>query len=316
MKAIQWTDEKLRLLDQRKLPHETIWFEADTVVKAAEAIQKMIVRGAPAIAITAAYGMSMAIRDGISRQEAHNLLLSTRPTAVNLQWALARIHQKEDTSVLSEAIAIHEEDLKINQQIGQHGAPLLRGKIMTICNTGALATAGHGTALGMIRSAFAKHGDIHVYILETRPYLQGSRLTAYECMEEGIPCTLITDSMAGSLMATEDINAVVFGCDRVARNGDTANKIGSYSLSVLAKHHHIPVYVAMPRSTFDSACPTGHEIEIEERAPDEVRNVQGKLIAPCDVPVWNPGFDVTPASLITAWISEEGVTTSSIELVK
>ena len=316
MKAIQWTGEKIRLLDQRKLPHETIWFEASTVYQAAEAIQKMIVRGAPAIAITAAYGMSMAIRDGIPRKKAHNLLLSTRPTAVNLQWALARIHKKDDRSVLSEAIAIHEEDLKINLQIGQHGAPLLRGKIITICNTGSLATAGHGTALGMIRSAFAQHRDLHVYVLETRPYLQGSRLTAYECMQEGIPCTLITDGMAGSLMATEDIRAVVFGCDRVARNGDTANKIGSYSLSVLAHYHQIPVYVAMPRSTFDVNCPNGREIEIEERSPDEVRNVQGKLIAPYNVPVWNPGFDVTPASLITAWISEEGVTTSSIELVK
>jgi methylthioribose-1-phosphate isomerase len=315
MKSIEWKHDHLLLLDQRKLPHETTWFKAETVYAAAEAIEKMIVRGAPAIAITAAYGMSMAIRQGMSRTEAHTKLLATRPTAVNLRWALDRLLGISDEDVLSEAKRIHEEDLAINLRIGANGAHLLKGNIITICNTGALATGGHGTALGMIRSAFSEHGDIHVFALETRPYLQGARLTVYECMQEQIPCTLITDGMAGALMQKTKISAVVFGCDRVARNGDTANKIGSYSLSVLAKHHNIPVYVAMPRSTFDPHCSNGASIEIEERSPTEVRSVQGHPIAPHDVPVWNPGFDVTPADLIEAWISEEGVTTSPNQLV-
>ena len=316
MNSIHWNEKALLLLDQRKLPHETTWFTADTVEKAAFAIERMVVRGAPAIAITAAYGMAMAIRQGMTREQAHNLLLSTRPTAVNLQWALRRLSDIPSDKVLDEAKCIHGEDLEINRRIGNNGAHLLKGNVITICNTGSLATGGYGTALGMIRSAFAQHGDIHVYALETRPYLQGARLTVYECMEEKIPCTLITDGMAGALMQTKDINAVVYGCDRVARNGDTANKIGSYSLSVLAKYHNIPVYVAMPTSTFDVHCPNGESIKIEERSPVEVRSVQGHKIAPDDVPVWNPGFDVTPASLISAWISEEGVTTSPSNLVQ
>ena len=315
MHAIEWKDNALHLLDQRKLPHESIWFVANTVEEAAEAIRLMVVRGAPAIAITAAYGMSLAIRQGMNRQEAHELLFSTRPTAVNLQWALQRIKSIPDEAVFAEAQKIHEEDLSINLRIGENGAHLLRGNIMTICNTGALATAGHGTALGMIRSAFAQHQDLHVYALETRPYLQGARLTVYECMQENIPCTLITDGMAGALMRSKSIQAVVFGCDRVARNGDTANKIGSYSLSVLARYHNIPVYVAMPRSTFDPDCPNGEAIEIEERSASEVRTVHGVPVAPHDVPVWNPGFDVTPAELISAWISEEGVTNSPDSLL-
>ena len=314
MKSIQWNEHALHLLDQRKLPHETTWFQAETVQKAAEAIQTMVVRGAPAIAITAAYGMAMAIREGIPREQAHALLLATRPTAVNLRWALHIIASTPDEQVLAKAKQIHKEDIEINHRIGHHGAHLLKGNIITICNTGSLATGGYGTALGMIRSAYSAHGDIHVYALETRPYLQGSRLTVYECLEENIPCTLITDGMAGALMNTQKIHAVVFGCDRVARNGDTANKIGSYSLSVLAKYHNIPVYVAMPTSTFDPQCPDGASIEIEQRSPIEVRSVQGKKIAPDHVPVWNPGFDVTPASLISAWISEEGVTTSAASL--
>lgn len=316
MKSIQWNEQALLLLDQRRLPHETCWFTANTVEKAAYAIQSMVVRGAPAIAITAAYGMAMAVRQGMPRQQAHDLLLSTRPTAVNLQWALNTLKSVSDEKILNAAKQIHQDDLEINRKIGDNGAHLLKGNVITICNTGSLATGGYGTALGMIRSAYTQHGDLHVYALETRPYLQGSRLTVYECMEENIPCTLITDGMAGALMQTKDIRAVVFGCDRVARNGDTANKIGSYSLSVLAKHHDIPVYVAMPTSTFDAQCPNGASIKIEERSPQEVRAVHGHKIAPDDVPVWNPGFDVTPASLICAWISEEGVTTSPSNLVQ
>ena len=316
MNSIRWNEQALLLLDQRKLPHETSWFNADTVEKAAYAIQSMVVRGAPAIAITAAYGMAMAVRQGMDRQQAHELLLATRPTAVNLQWALNRLRNIHNENVLQVAKQIHQEDIEINHRIGDNGAHLLKGNVITICNTGSLATGGYGTALGMIRSAFKQHGDIHVYALETRPYLQGARLTVYECMEENIPCTLITDGMAGALMQTKDIHAVVFGCDRVARNGDTANKIGSYSLSVLAKHHNIPVYVAMPTSTFDAQCPDGASIKIENRSSQEVRSVQGHKIAPDDVPVWNPGFDVTPASLIHAWISEEGVTTSPANLVQ
>ena len=309
MHSIEWTGTHLRLLDQRRLPHQTVWIELHTHNEVAQAISDMIVRGAPAIAIAGAYGLAMAITNGVDRLSAVQTLVNSRPTAVNLQWAMDRLSNIPDSKVLSEAIRIHEEDLTINHSIGYHGAPLLQGGVLTICNTGALATSGHGTALGMIRSAHAAGQNIHVYILETRPYLQGARLTAYECMEEEIPCTLITDGMAGALLQSGKVQSAVAGCDRVANNGDTANKIGTYQLALLCKAHNVPFYIAMPTTTLDRNCPTGEQIPIEERPPDEIRSVQGHPIAPNNIPVWNPSFDVTPAHLIQGWVTEMGLWT-------
>ena len=307
MHSIEWTGTHIKLLDQRALPHESIWIDLYTHNEIAQAISDMVVRGAPAIAIAAGYGLAMAIKNGVNRTEAAADLLASRPTAVNLHWALERLAKVPSHDVLTEAIQIHKEDLAINHCIGHHGAPLLTGGVLTICNTGALATSGHGTALGMIRSAHQSGQNIHVYILETRPYLQGARLTAYECMEEGIPCTLITDGMAGALLRSGKVNMAVAGGDRVANNGDTANKIGTYQLAVLCKAHNIPLYIAMPTTTLDRECLDGSHIPIEERPPTEIRSVQGLRIAPDNIPVWNPSFDVTPADLITAWVTEKGV---------
>lgn len=307
MHSIEWQGAHLSLLDQRKLPHQSDWIQLKTHTEVAQAITDMVVRGAPAIAIAGAYGLALAIQNGEDRIEASKDLFEARPTAVNLQWALERLALVSDKDVLAEAKRIHQEDLMLNQNIGRHGAALLNGGILTICNTGALATSGHGTALGMIRSAHQNGQDIHVYILETRPYLQGARLTAYECMEEGIPCTLITDGMAGALLKTGRVQAAVAGCDRVAANGDTANKIGTYQLAQLCHIHDVPFYIAMPTTTLDRECPSGSEIPIEERSPLEVRSVQGTPIAPNNIPVWNPSFDVTPAHLISGWVTEFGI---------
>ena len=307
MQAIIWKENRLLLLDQRQLPHQEIWVEARTSAEVTRAISDMVVRGAPAIAISAAYGLALAILHGENREMAHQALLSARPTAVNLQWALARLRTIPDEQLLSEAKRIHQEDLEINRAIGKHGAPLLHGGVLTICNTGALATGGHGTALGMIRTAHQNGQGIHVYILETRPYLQGARLTAYECLKEKIPCTLISDSMTAALMAMGKVHTAVAGCDRVARNGDTANKIGTYQLGLLCQAQNIPFYIAMPWSSYDKDCPTGREIPIEERPADELRHFHNIPVAPEDVPVWNPAFDVTPHSLINGWVTETGI---------
>ena len=305
--AIRWDGSRLHLLDQRRLPHERAWVVCRGWEDVAAAITAMVVRGAPAIAITAAYGMALAVAADADRRTAAAGLLAARPTAVNLRWALDRLVDIPDAEVAAEAVAIHAEDLRINRALGEHGAPLLSGGVLTICNTGTLATGGHGTALGMVRSAWAARGDLHVYALETRPYLQGARLTAFECVEESIPCTLLTDGMAAAAMAEGRVSSVVVGCDRVAHNGDTANKIGTLQLAVLARHYGLPFYVAMPSSTLDRRCPTGAEIVIEERGPDEVLGVQGVLIAPQQVGVWNPAFDVTPAELISGWVTEHGI---------
>ena len=307
MEAIRWNENTLYLLDQRQLPTEHTWLEISEWTGAAQAISDMVVRGAPAIAITAAYGLALAVRAGVSRQKATRILSQSRPTAVNLHWALQRLSSVPDAHVLAEAIRIHQEDIEICRSLGAHGAPLLTGGVATICNTGALATGGHGTALGMVRSAIGVGRSIHVYALETRPYLQGARLTATECVADNIPCTLITDGMAAALMANGEINSVVVGCDRVAANGDTANKIGTYSLAVLAAHHEIPFYVAMPTSTLDRTCTTGRDIPIEIRPPSELRRISGVPIADENVAVWNPAFDVTPAKLITGWVTEHGI---------
>lgn len=307
LRAMRWDGAALHLLDQRLLPRETRWLTCRTHVDAAEAIRLMVVRGAPAIAITAAYGLALAVAEGADRKAAAARLLAARPTAVNLRWALERLAPLPDEAVADEAVAIHSEDLAINRALGANGAPLLRGGVLHVCNTGALATGGHGTALGMIRSAWALHGDLHVYAVETRPYLQGARLTTYECLAEGIPCTLITDSMAAAAMRAGKVQAVVAGCDRVAANGDTANKIGTYALAVLARHHGLPFYVAMPTSTLDRRCASGAEIPIEERPAGELTQLAGVHLAPEGVAVWNPAFDVTPAELVTAWVTEHGV---------
>lgn len=306
MDSIRWDGSTLQLLDQRALPARVEWLTIRTWESAAEAITNMVVRGAPAIAITAAYGLVLAVNQKADRKRATAALRAARPTAVNLGWALDRLESIGDERLEQEAIAIHNEDRETCAAIGRWGAPLLTGGVLTICNTGTLATGGQGTALGMVRSAIKRGATIRVYAMETRPYLQGARLTAFECINDGIPVTLIADSMAGALMATGRINAVVVGCDRVAANGDTANKIGTYSLAVLAAHHGIPFYVAMPLSTLDTACSDGSDIAIEHRPARELLELQGSEIAPADAEVWNPAFDITPAKLVSAWITETG----------
>lgn len=308
VRSIRYDGGQLQLLDQRLLPTDEVWLDIDTCAGAADAIRDMVVRGAPAIAITAAYGLALAIREGRNRAEARTALMNSRPTAVNLRWALERLDGVADVDVEAEAIAIHEEDLAINRALGDHGARILpAGGVLHHCNTGALATAGWGTALGVIRSMHAMGKEVHCYATETRPYLQGARLTAWEMVQEGIPCTLITDSMAGAAMAAGRIQACVVGCDRVAANGDVANKIGTYGLAVLARHHGIPFYVAMPTSTLDERCASGDDIPIEERPRHELLQLRGVAIAPAEVGAWNPSFDVTPAELVTGWITEHGI---------
>src|SRR2546423_4679079 len=261
----------------------------------------MGVRGAPAIGCAAAFGVVL----GKGSPKAHEALRHSRPTAVNLFWALDRMKRAKDLE--AEAKAIYEEDLAANRAIGELGAPLIaeRARIMTHCNAGALATAGYGTALGVVRSSKGK--KISVIACETRPYLQGARLTAWECVQEGIPCTLITDSMAGHLMSQGEVDVIVVGADRIAANGDVANKIGTYALAVLARRHNGPVYVAAPLSTFDPKISDGSHIPIEERPADEVTGYRGTHWAPQGVSVRNPAFDVTPAELITGIICEKAV---------
>ncbi len=311
--AIRWGGDHLRLLDQRCLPHDERWLVLPDWRAVAGAITDMVVRGAPAIGIAAAYGMALAVQRGAPRAAAQAGLLASRPTAVNLRAVLGRIAALPDDAVLAAAHAELAADLARNRALGAAGLPLLRRDlaerpgILTICNTGALATGGHGTALGMVRSAHAAGLPLHVWALETRPYLQGARLTAWECLHDGIPATLITDGMAAALLARGTVGACLIGCDRVARNGDTANKIGSLGIAVLCRHYGVPVYVAMPTDTLDRGCPDGAAIPIEERSADELRCIGGQPIAPAEMPVWNPAFDVTPAALISAWVTERGV---------
>jgi len=298
--AIQYCPStvSLKLLDQRRLPSVTEYVTCSSAGEVAQAIADMVVRGAPAIGITAGYGLAIAQRKGEDLKEAQQVLASSRPTAVNLAWALGKLVREEN--IEKAAQELHRDDIDRNRRLGGHGAPLLSGGTLTVCNTGSLATGGHGTALGMVRSALEEGRDVRLFACETRPYNQGSRLTTYECVVDKIPCTLIADSMAAALMAAGKVTSVVAGCDRVAANGDTANKIGTYSLAVLARHHGIPFYVAMPLSTLDRDCPSGAHIPIEERPGAE-------LFSGLEVSVWNPAFDVTPADLITAWVTEEGV---------
>ena len=326
---VRWSGDCLLLLDQTRLPGEEVTREYRRWEDVADAIRTLVVRGAPAIGVTAAFGVALAAR--ASRAETVDDLLgdldralkglaATRPTAVNLFWALDRMRRTALDAraqmidgvcrrLLAEAQAILAEDVAANRALGDHGAELVgpRARILTHCNAGALATAGYGTALGVIRSAHAQGKVALVWVDETRPVMQGSRLTAWECDREGIPHRLIADVAAASIMARGDVDLVVTGADRIAANGDTANKIGTYGVAVLARHHGVPFYVAAPFSTIDSTLPSGAAIPIEERDGDEVRRVGTQQTAPPRSPVFNPAFDVTPASLITAIITERGI---------
>ena len=315
------------LLDQTKLPFEISWVSCHDAADVAQAINRMIVRGAPAIGVSAAFGMALEAgkwKEGSanlfydSMMEASELLFRSRPTAINLHWALERMKKTINRDIepavqASElellALAMEEEDIRINHSIGAHGHVLIKdgSGILTHCNAGALATADYGTALGVIRSAHSSGKRIHVYADETRPYLQGARLTVWELAQDHIPVTLQCDNMAGWLMANKKIDLVIVGADRIALNGDTANKIGTYSLAVLAQYHQIPFYIAAPLSTIDRSIPDGSYIPIEERPASELTQIKGIPIAPEGIHVYNPAFDVTPANLITAIITEKGI---------
>jgi methylthioribose-1-phosphate isomerase len=300
------------MLDQRLLPGQEKWLRLETWEGVRDGIRDMAVRGAPAIGIAAAYGMALAARQGAILSEAREGLAASRPTAVNLFWALDRIMALPDLSfaaVEAEAQSIDREDLAMNQAIGQHGAALVPqgATILTICNTGSLATAGHGTALGIIRSAYAQGKVQEVFSMETRPRMQGLRLTAYELMKDGIPFRSIADSAAASLLQDGRITLAVAGADRIAANGDSANKIGTLMAAVICRHFGVPFYIAAPSSTIDPLCPNGREIPIEERDSSELTHIEGVLTAPVGCPVFNPAFDVTPGSLITGIVTEKGV---------
>ena len=301
VEPIRWKRNRLELLDQRLLPGKKKYIACRTGEQVANAIRDMVVRGAPAIGCAAAFGVVLSR----GSRKAYEALAKSRPTAVNLFWALERMRKAGDLE--AEALAIFHEDLEANHTLGRLGAELVPegARVMTHCNTGALATAGYGTALGVIRAA--KNKSVSVIANETRPYLQGARLTAWECVQERIPCTLITDNMAGHLMSRGEVDLVIVGADRIAANGDVANKIGTYSLAVLASRHGIPFYVAAPLSTFDPSIPDGSRIPIEERPADEVTGYRKTRWAPKGVKVRNPAFDVTPAELVTGIICEKGV---------
>jgi methylthioribose-1-phosphate isomerase len=305
----------VRLLDQRRLPAEEVWLELATADAVGAAIADLSVRGAPAIGVAAAYGLAVEARRGADParlREAAERLVRARPTAVNLAWAVRRVSRRfglGPAEVLAEAHAIRDEDEAACRRIGALGAPLVPpgATVLTHCNAGALATAGYGTALGVIRAAVEAGNPLRVLAGETRPFLQGARLTAWELKRDGIPVTLLTDGMAGWLMQRGEVSCVVVGADRIAANGDVANKIGTYALAVLAAHHAVPFYVAAPWSTVDLATPRGDSIPIEERGGDEVTLFAGQRIAPAGVPARYPAFDVTPAELVGAIVTERGV---------
>jgi methylthioribose-1-phosphate isomerase len=328
-KTIEWKDKYVRILDQRKLPDAVHYIDCKDAFSVARAIKTMAIRGAPAIGVTAAMGIALASRkirthhpESFRREieKVCDRMGQTRPTAVNLFWAIHRMRRIlaqvntdgiEQTRVrlLEEALLIHKEDIKVNQQIGEHGKKLIKNgdSILTHCNAGALATAGYGTALGVLYAAWAEGKRFQVYADETRPMLQGARLTAWELLQAKIPVTVLTDNMAGWLMKQGKIDLVIVGADRIAKNGDTANKIGTYSLAILAHRHHIPFFVAAPFSTIDLQLTSGEEIPIEEREPKEVTHISGRQISPKGIKVYNPVFDVTPHSLIKGIITEKGL---------
>ncbi len=327
--TLEWTEQGVRFIDQTKLPTEETYVTCKTYGQVADAIRTMIVRGAPAIGVAAAMGIALGVRDSkaesvgeLKRELDHicEVTGATRPTAVNLFWAIRRMREKFEglrghpitqikQELVEEARRMHAEDIAANQAMGRHGAALMpnSGGVLTHCNAGALATAGYGTALGVIRAAVEAGKKIHVYADETRPFLQGARLTAWELLKDGIPTTVISDNMAGAIMKQGKIGAIVVGADRIAANGDVANKIGTYTVAVLAKENGIPFYVAAPLSTVDMACPDGSEIPIEQRNPREVTHIGGKQMTPDGVSIENPAFDVTPAKYITAIVTERGI---------
>jgi len=329
IKTLEYMNGTVRMIDQTRLPGETVYVECRTGEEVAEAIKNMVVRGAPAIGVAAAMGVSLAAQ-GIETKDPEiffrelrrqcDILAASRPTAVNLFWAIERMKRagealangavsKIKERLKKEAIRIYEEDIAINKAMGRHGRELLRdgATVLTHCNAGALATAGYGTALGVVRAAVEEGKKIRVVADETRPFLQGARLTAWELKEDRIPVKLITDSMAGYFMARGEIDLVLVGADRIAANGDVANKIGTYSLAVLAKEHGLPFYVAAPVSTLDRNLDSGDAIPIEERSREEVTHIGGKQFAPDDIEVAHPAFDVTPNAYIHAIITEKGI---------
>ncbi len=328
-KSIKFDDSTLYLLDQRKLPGEIEYFKASTFRDVEYAIIEMVVRGAPAIGATAAYGVYLAALEykdlpdhDFYKQvlKSDKILADTRPTAVNLVWAINRMEWVLEnnieigretilSSLLEEANNIADEDIEINRQMAKNGNEIVNNntKILTHCNTGSLATVDYGTALGVIRMAHQSGKNIRVYVDETRPRLQGARLTAFELVEEGIPAVLIVDSAAATLMRKKEIDLVLVGADRITANGDTANKIGTYMLSELAVRFNIPFYIVAPVSTIDFSINTGEEIEIEQRSSREVTHIDGSEIAPRNMKVYNPAFDITPAENITGIITEEGI---------
>lgn len=315
MEAMFWQANALSLLDQTQLPLREVWLTYTDYRRVAEAIRAMVVRGAPAIGVAAAYAYCLAALAGEDLGEAKAVLSASRPTAVNLFWALDRMERRalacggDPAALIAEAVALHREDVEMNAAMGDFGAGVVpqHARILTHCNAGALATGGYGTALGVIRSAFRQGKVDMVYADETRPLLQGARLTAYELVHDGIPATLIADGMAAALMARGKVDLVVLGCDRMAANGDFANKIGTYSVAVNAKFHGVPFYTALPSSTIDLSLPDGTHIPIEARCGDELRTLYGVQTAPEGVKTWNPAFDVTPHALLTGIITERGV---------
>jgi methylthioribose-1-phosphate isomerase len=325
IRAIQWQDDRLLLLDQRKLPWEVTYLECRTAEQAAAAIRDMVVRGAPAIGITAAYGVVLAAQQHHQQSAANwqetmrpdlDVLAASRPTAVNLFWALARMQQVIATTsadplmtLLNAAKSIHDEDIAANRRMGELGAALIEAKagVLTHCNTGSLATGGFGTALGVIRQAWSEQRLNAVYADETRPWLQGARLTAWELVQDGIPVDLIVEGAAAALLRSGKVQWVIVGSDRIAANGDVANKIGTYSLAVNARHHGVKFMVVAPSTTVDMATADGAAIPIEIRAAKEVLSLAGQPVAAKGAGAWNPVFDVTPADLIDAMITERGV---------
>jgi methylthioribose-1-phosphate isomerase len=329
IQTIEWTDAGVVMLDQKLLPGQEIYHTYTNYRDVAEAIRSMVVRGAPAIGIAAAMGVAIGVKTSPARSVEDldrefevicSTIAGTRPTAVNLFWAVdrmkavyRRVHSlglDEIRRVLvQESVTMHQEDIAANKEMGRFGQELIpaKARILTHCNAGALATAGYGTALGVIRAAMEAGKQVQVFADETRPFLQGARLTAWELQKDGIPVTVITDNMAGYFMHKGAIDCIIVGADRIAANGDVANKIGTYSVAVLAKENEIPFYVAAPISTIDINIPDGSHIQIEERDPDEVRKIQGVTITPQNVAIANPAFDVTPARYVSAIITDRGI---------
>jgi len=335
IQTLEWTDKGVSFIDQTKLPTEEVYVVCTTYQQVADVIRNMVVRGAPAIGVAAGMGIALGVKNSTAEtvpdlkkqlDQICKVIGQTRPTAVNLFWAIRRMQDKFESlrvrpvtqikqALIEEAQRMHAEDIAANQAMGRHGATLMpsNGGVLTHCNAGALATAGYGTALGVIRAAVEQGKKIHVYADETRPFLQGSRLTAWELMKDGIPTTVISDNMAGAMMKQGKIGAIVVGADRIAANGDVANKIGTYSVAVLAKEHGIPFYVAAPISTVDLETPDGSGIPIEQRNSKEVTHIAGKQMVPDGVQIENPAFDVTPAKYVAAIITERGIAKAPYE---